>query len=205
MLLGDDPRDNNPVVSVEVSYLPDDHQWRVFHTLRNGLVVSRSEQYAINDASTDSIAQWQGSHGRMRQLYMIGEVKRGPKGIEYHEWQYNRNTNSMTMEMVTLCRTVAPIVAQTAPSRSEPDIVIERRPEPRQQVASVLYFQAASDVKIRRGPGSNHDLLGTIPTGVDVVAARCVPRDDGLAGADWCLISWRGLTGWGSRANLMPQ
>ena len=83
--------------------------------------------------------------------------------------------------------------------------MIERRPEPRQQVASVLYFQANRDVAIRRGPGSNHDLLGSIPAGVDVVASRCVPRDDGIAGADWCLISWRGLTGWGSRANLMPQ
>jgi hypothetical protein len=50
--IGDDLRDNNPVVSVGIRYIPDDHQWRVFHYLSNGLVVSRSEQYAIQDART---------------------------------------------------------------------------------------------------------------------------------------------------------
>ena len=106
--------DLNPVVNVEISYVPQEHQWRVFHTLRDGRVVSRSEQYSITDASDNNTAQWQGSHGKMRHLFMIGEVRRGPKGIEYHEWQYNRNTNTMLMESVTLCRNVAPIVAQTS-------------------------------------------------------------------------------------------
>ena len=35
--IGDDLRDNNPVVSVGIRYIPDDHQWRVFHYLSNGL------------------------------------------------------------------------------------------------------------------------------------------------------------------------
>jgi len=51
VLLGDDPRDNNPVVSVEVGHSPDDQAWRIFHRMANGQVISRSEQYAITDWS----------------------------------------------------------------------------------------------------------------------------------------------------------
>jgi len=203
--------DTNPVVGVEVRYEPQDHAWRVFHTLRDGRVVSRSEQYSITDSSSDNFAQWQGSHAKMRHLFMIGEVKRGPKGIEYHEWQYNRNTNTMLFESVSVCRNVAPIVAQSGPSQwtAEPDIVIERRPEPR-QAAAVLYFQVPFDVpggklNMRTGPGSNYDLIGAMPPGAQVTASRCAPREDGIAGADWCLVSYRGQTGWASRAQLMPM
>jgi Bacterial SH3 domain len=206
VLFGDDVRDNNPVVSVEVNYEPDDHAWRIFHNLRNGLVVSRSEQYAITDASTDTVAQWQGSHGRQRHLYMVGEVRRENGGIYYHEWQYNRNTNSMLFQSKTQCRpiAVAPLVMQSdRPLPSQP------LPSQRQQVASVLYFQVPSDVSagklnIRSGPGTNYDLLGAIPAGAQVTATRCVPREDGINGADWCLVTWRGLSGWASRVGLMP-
>src|SRR4029077_9375684 len=75
--LGDEP-DSNPVVSVDIRYIPEDHAWRIFHNRRDGLVVSRSEQYAIQDASNDRKAQWQGSLNRQCNLYMIGEVRRGP-------------------------------------------------------------------------------------------------------------------------------
>jgi hypothetical protein len=93
--LGDEP-DNNPVVRVDIKYVPDDHSWRVFHTLRNGLVVSRSEQYAITDASNDRKTQWQGSLNRSRNLYMVGEVRRGGEdGILYLEWLYDRNKNGL--------------------------------------------------------------------------------------------------------------
>ena len=167
----DNSPDTNPVIGVEVRYEPQDHQWRVFHTLRDGRVVSRSEQYSMTDASTDTYAQWQGSHGKMRHLFMIGEVKRGPNGIEYHEWQYNRNTNTMLMESKTLCRNVAaPVVAQTerpivmeAPQRAPMPV-----PQRQQQAASVLYFQVPYDVSagklnVRSGPGANYDLLGVYP------------------------------------------
>ena len=206
--------DLNPVVGVEVRYEPSEHQWRVFHTLADGRVVSRSEQYSITDASDTNIAQWSGSHGKMRHLFMIGEVKRGPKGIEYHEWQYNRNTNTMLFESVSMCRNAqAPLVAQSQPSqRSEPNIVIERRPEPmpqRQQRAAVLYFQVPYDVSagkmnMRSGPGTNFALVGAIPAGAEVVATRCAPREDGINGADWCLVSFGGVSGWVSRVGLMP-
>jgi hypothetical protein len=66
VLLGDDPRDNNPVVSVEVTYNPDAHAWHVFHRMANGQVISRSEQYAITDWSDNRRSQWTGSLNRNR-------------------------------------------------------------------------------------------------------------------------------------------
>ena len=62
-------------VNVEVRHNPDDHSWRIFHILRNGLIVSRSEQYSILDASGSGRTQWRGSLNRQRNLYMIGEIK----------------------------------------------------------------------------------------------------------------------------------
>lgn len=217
VLVGDNSPDTNPVVKVEVSYVPEDHQWRIFHTLRSGLVVSRSEQYAITDGSTDNMAQWQGSHQKMRNLYMIGEVRRERDGIYYYEWQYNRNTNQQTMQAKAACRAVAPIVAQSQPSRpsSQPDIIIERRPEPmpyqqRRMAVTVMRFVIPRDVhnghvKVRGGPGSNHALLGSIPAGAYVTATECMERDDGIAGAEYCLTTWDNLTGWVSRGSMMPQ
>jgi len=69
LALGDDPRDFNPVVSVEVRYIPEDHAWRIFHNRRDGLVVSRSEQYAIQDATNDYKTQWQGSLNRASPVH----------------------------------------------------------------------------------------------------------------------------------------
>ena len=80
-------------------------------------MVSRSEQYAITDASTDNMAQWQGSHGRQRHLYMVGEVRRERDAIYYHEWQYNRNKNTNLMQSKAQCRRVAPIVGRSRSRR----------------------------------------------------------------------------------------
>ena len=63
-------------------------------TFSDGLVVSRSEQYGIQDASNEHKTQWQGSLNRARHLYMVGEVKRaGTDGIVYLEWLYDRKKN----------------------------------------------------------------------------------------------------------------
>ena len=75
--------------------------------------------------------------------------------------------------------------------------------------APPLTFVIPSDVSaghmnVRKGPGSNHQLLGSIPAGQTVTASRCAPRDDGIVGADWCLVTWRNLNGWVSRIGLMP-
>jgi len=52
---------------------------------------------------------------------------------------------------------------------------------------------SAGHMNVRSGPGTNHGLLGAIPAGQTVSASRCVPRDDGIAGANWCLVTWRGI------------
>jgi Bacterial SH3 domain len=59
-------------------------------------------------------------------------------------------------------------------------------------------------MNVRSGPGANHGLIGAIPGGQTVSASRCVPRDDGIRGADWCLVTWNGMRGWVSQAGLMP-
>lgn len=185
--LGDDPRDDNPVVSVEIKFIPEEHMWRVFHNRADGLVVSRSEQYAIQDASTDNKAQWQGSLNRARHLYMVGEIKRVDGALVYLEWLYDRKKNNqLVMHAAARCAKV-------------------EAPQPQ----ATMWFQVppyASNgiLNVRRGPGVNHGLVGTIPAGQVVSASRCVPRDDGTVGADWCLVSWNGLTGWASQAVLLP-
>jgi uncharacterized protein YgiM (DUF1202 family) len=69
---------------------------------------------------------------------------------------------------------------------------------------TVPYGVSQGHMNMRTGPGSNHDLIGAIPQGQRVSASRCVPRDDGVAGADWCLVDYAGTRGWVSRAGLMP-
>lgn len=63
---------------------------------------------------------------------------------------------------------------------------------------------SAGHMNIRSGPGTNHSLLAAIPAGATVNAGRCVPRDDGIRGADWCIVTYNGVTGWVSTAGLMP-
>jgi hypothetical protein len=63
---------------------------------------------------------------------------------------------------------------------------------------------SAGHMNMRNGPGVNHSLVGAIPAGATVNGSRCVPRDDGVRGADWCLVSFNGMTGWVSQAGLMP-
>lgn len=63
---------------------------------------------------------------------------------------------------------------------------------------------SAGRMNIRSGPGTNHSLIGAIPAGATVNAGRCVQRDDGVRGADWCLVSYNGVTGFVSSAGLMP-
>lgn len=185
--LGDDFADNNPVVSVEVQYYPEDHAWRVFHHRNDGLVVSRGEQYAIQDASTDYKAQWQGSLNRARHLYMIGEVKRVDGVLLYTEWMYDRRKgNALVMQASARCKNLTP-------PQSEATMLFQVPP-----------YVSNGVLNVRSGPGVNHGLVGAIPAGQTVSASRCVQRDDGTVGADWCLVSWNGVTGWASQSGLMP-
>ena len=117
--LGDDPADNNPVVKVEVKYSNSEHAWRIFHHRRDGLVVSRGEQYAIQDASNERKTQWQGSLNRARHLYMVGEVKRTDdgSGIVYLEWLYDRKKgDQLVMHAQARCVKAAPPIPEPTAS-----------------------------------------------------------------------------------------
>jgi uncharacterized protein YraI len=63
---------------------------------------------------------------------------------------------------------------------------------------------SAGHMNVRTGPGTNHSLIGSVPAGATVASERCVPRDDGIRGADWCFVNYGGLRGWVSQAGLMP-
>ncbi len=112
-----DTADDNPVTSVEVNYNATDHAWRIFHYRRNGLIVARNEQYAIQDASSDRKSQWQGSLNRNRSLYMIGEARRDDHGQPvYMEWLYDRGKNNqLVMQMSTHCRLASSGLSQAMP------------------------------------------------------------------------------------------
>jgi hypothetical protein len=125
VMLGDDPRDPNPVIRIEVSYSAADHAWRIFHHFQNGGVVSRSEQYAVVDDTTPNKAQWSGSLNRNRSLFMVGEVK--PDGY-YYEWLYNRSHgNQLEMTLRSKCRTPAPQQSLPKPTSEVTPPMPERR------------------------------------------------------------------------------
>ena len=118
--LGDE-RDDNPVVGVEIKYQAEDHAWRIFHHLRNGLVVARSEQYAIQDWTNDRKTRWQGSLNRNRRLVMIGEVRHSANGVQYHEWLYDRGRGgALVMQMTAQCTMPLPTPTVSAPAPSLP-------------------------------------------------------------------------------------
>jgi uncharacterized protein YgiM (DUF1202 family) len=185
--LGDN-HDNNPVVSIDISYIPGNHPWRVYHNLRNGVVVERSEQYAMLDATDDHKVQWQGRLYRNRNIFMVGELRRDKGGVVYYmEWQYDRSKgNALMVQSSARCAMAAPPQPETS------------------MLFMIPYDVSEGHMNVRSGPGTNHGLLGAIPAGQTVGASRCAPRDDGIAGANWCLVTWNSLTGWVSQAGLMP-
>jgi hypothetical protein len=107
VFLGDEPGDRNPVVSVEVDYNGELHQWQVFHHHYNGMVTARAQQYAMEDWSNQQRTRWAGSLNRNRSLYMVGEAGVNMQTGEgyYEEWLYNRNQgNRLDMHMRSQCR-----------------------------------------------------------------------------------------------------
>lgn len=108
----------NPVVEIEVKYNADDHAWRIFHHLADGTVVSRSEQYAIVDASDDHRTQWRGSLNRHRSLYKIGEARREHGHLVYAEWLYDRSRGGrLVMQATAKCGQSDDDTAMMQPTR----------------------------------------------------------------------------------------
>jgi hypothetical protein len=90
------------------------------------------------------------------------------------------------------------------PSQPAPAQPVQPMPTTSEMLFVIPPDVSAGHMNVRNGPGANHGLLGAIPAGQTVRASRCVRRDDGIAGADWCLVTWNGLTGWVSQVGLMP-
>jgi uncharacterized protein YraI len=59
-------------------------------------------------------------------------------------------------------------------------------------------------MNMRTGPGTKHRVLGSIPNGETITTDRCVPRDDGMRGPNWCFFTWNGMRGWVSKLGLVP-
>jgi hypothetical protein len=73
------------------------------------------------------------------------------------------------------------------------------------EMFTVPYGVSEGHMNMRTGPGTNHALVGAIPAGQLVNGTRCnTPRDDGITGANWCLVDYAGMRGWVSQAGLMP-
>jgi len=144
-LVGEDT-DSNPVVRISVRYSGDDRSWQVFHTLRNGAVVSRSGQYGMTDMSGTSKTQWQGKLLRQPWLTMIGELKRNTTGgydYGYHEWMYDsKRNNALVMQSWAPCKSAQqlpkptaqqptqPFVGSTAPIQPNSVVVTPERTQP---------------------------------------------------------------------------
>jgi hypothetical protein len=113
VIFGDQRGDPNPVVSVEVNYNKDRHEWLVFHHLADGSVVARNQQYAMVDGTNASQTRWAGSLNRNPALYMIGAIQNEASGVFYVESLYNRSHgNRLDMQIAARC---TPQVASVKP------------------------------------------------------------------------------------------
>jgi hypothetical protein len=98
---------DNPITSIDVTYRPDDHGWRIFHHMANGQIAARAEQYAITDWSGAGGTKWTGKLYKRSNLHMVGEVKRDPKtgNWVYVESLYDSNRgDSMLHRYAAQCR-----------------------------------------------------------------------------------------------------
>jgi uncharacterized protein YraI len=81
---------------------------------------------------------------------------------------------------------------------------VEQREEPEALRFTIPDNVSQGYMNIRTGPGSKHQITGTIPAGQTVTASKCVQRDDGISGPDWCYVNWNGKQGWVSEQGLGP-
>ena len=122
----------------------------------------------------------------------------------------SRKAAKQFMDCIDATQQIQAMSHPTSPvAPAQPVVPSQPAPAQLEPTTSEMLFVIPPDVSgghmnVRNGPGANHGLLGAIPAGQTVRASRCARRDDGIAGADWCLITWNGLTGWVSQVGLMP-
>lgn len=195
LLITHDTVDTNPVMNSEVDYNNTTHTWRVLHHLADGQVVSRGAQYSMIDYAGQG---WAGTYAKNHSLMMKGEISVNTKTGEatYDEWIWDQTHNRVEMHSRAQCQVnLGRLTLDTVP--------------PQEQLEA---YQVPNDISggrlnIRNGPGVNYALVGAIPPGSILkgkAPIECRAREDGVRGADWCHIRWDGVTGWVSRAGMMP-
>jgi hypothetical protein len=92
--------------------------WYVQHTLANGTLVSRNDQYNMTNSTRrgDTSASWEGWSLRYPTKFMRGQVGRDNRGVvAYDEWLYDRGV--MVMHSSSECQSgPPPINVASAPS-----------------------------------------------------------------------------------------
>jgi hypothetical protein len=118
--VGDDPRDHNPVVRVEIQNSEIGVPWQIRHILANGQIINRGDQYNVRDWSDTHKSQWSGLLYKNKNLFMVGEVKQNEAGqIFYQERLYDQGKNNLlVMDMAAQCREVGE-PSPPPPTRSE--------------------------------------------------------------------------------------
>jgi hypothetical protein len=115
MLVGDAGK--NPVISTRVDIR--DGVWSIAHTLMNGQVISRGDQYRLaswQNPSARYAAVWQGQLMSNTSIYMQGGIWYDDAGVHYDEFIYdNANRNTIIMHSTTLCAPET-VEAQAAPT-----------------------------------------------------------------------------------------
>ena len=111
-----DPGDN-PAVLSKVGIDPATKHWWAIHTLRDGEVKNRDEQYQMIDASDATHFRWQGRSLAHKDLYIIGTVFADGAGhATYIEALYNSKTEKLLGELTGHCvvdnAAPSPVVAQ---------------------------------------------------------------------------------------------
>ena len=126
-ILVGDQNDPNPVTLAVVRYSWDNRSWGVGYQFRDGGVVVRNNQYAIEDMSNERRTQWQGKLLRQPWLVMVGEIKKAVDGsyYTYNEWLYDtKQGGRLVMQSIARCNTFQPKqelprpTADNAPSQS---------------------------------------------------------------------------------------
>ena len=125
-----------------------------------------------------------------------------PDGDEV-DWNINMAGSRTVSQALRRCAYVVDKREAEATQPTQP-APVQPKPTTSEMLFAIPPNVSGGHMNVRNGPGTNHGLLGAIPAGQTVRASRCVRRDDGIAGADWCLVTWNGLTGWVSQVGLMP-
>jgi clan AA aspartic protease (TIGR02281 family) len=105
---------NSRIISSFVRHT--DAGWTVWHTLANGQIVDRAQQYAMQDSGVPGGTSWIGRSVRHPNQSMIGMIPTEPEGHHYIESLYdNPRSLNPSYEATSECSTVPVIASPPTP------------------------------------------------------------------------------------------